>query len=373
MSRESSMAASSTPAEVRVKTTTEVKPYQTIRGHTRFVCGVAHLHDGRRIITCSLDGSLRLWERESGAQIGNDWRDDGDEEGVCIIALSPNGETVASGGRHGMVKLWDIETRKVIAKWTGHTKGVRAVCWSRDGGRVVTGSADGTARMWDVESGETVLGPIKAGNQQIDAVAFSPDASNFATGGYNEDAIKIWDARTSKLLSTLKQDSWVSSLVWALDQKKLFAGHGDGSITIFNTATWQQIAILENHTSIVYAFSLFQNDRLLASASVDRIAHLWNLDTNLPVGPPLQHQNVVYHTAFSADGRFLATACGDRNAYVWDVHSVLQEAGLEDLLSVPNASSHSVYFSVLLICLSQVTTGKSLLDGSDMMSTFYWL
>jgi len=192
--------------------------------------------------------------------------------------------------------------------------------------------------MWDVESGETVLGPITTGQQQIESVAFSPDALNFATGGNDEETIKIWDARTGKLLSTLQQDSGVSSLVWTSDQKKLLAGHDDGSITIFNTATWQQIAILENHRDSVYALSLFRNDRLLASASADSTARLWNLDTNLPFGPPLQHQDFVNHTAFSADGRFLATACHDNNAYVWDVHSILQEAGLENLLSIPNVS-----------------------------------
>ena len=331
------MSASSMSTEMREPS--EIRPYQTMRGHVEAVNGVVHLPDGRHIITCSYDGSLRLWERESGAQIGKEWRDDEVEALVCNIALSPNGEIVASGNYDGMVKLWNIETGKVIAKWTGHTSAARSVCWSRDGGRVATGSDDGTARVWDVESGKTVLGPIATG--QTYAVAFSPDASNFATGG-NKDGIKIWDARTGELLSTLalEQDSWVSSLVWTSDQKKLLAGYGDGLITIFDTATWQQIAILENHTSIVFALSLFQNDRLLASGSTDETARLWNLDTNLPVGPPLQHQLFVFRTAFSADGRFLATACHDKNAYVWDVHTILQEAGLEDLLSVPNASSH---------------------------------
>jgi len=97
---------------------------------------------------------------------------------------------------------------------------------------------------------------------------------------------------------------------------------------------------LKNHTSTVRALALFQNDRLLASASIDETARLWNLDTNLPVGTPLQHQERVLHTAFSADGRFLTTTCYDGNAYVWDVHTILEEAGLEDLLSVSNASSH---------------------------------
>ena len=330
--------------------TSEMKPYQKMRGHTGPVTGVAHLPDGRRIITCSLDGSLRLWERKSGAQIGKDWKDDGDDEGVLTIALSPNGETVASGSRHGMVKFWDIETRKVIGKWTGHTSMIWSICWSGDGGRVVSGCHDGTARVWDVESGETVLSLIKTGNQQIEAVAFSPDASNFATGGL--DVIKIWDAKTGELLSTLKQQSSVSSLVWTSDQKKLLAGYNNGSITIFNTVTWQQIAILEDHTNIVEGLSLFHNDRLLASGSY-RTARLWNLDTNLSVGPLIQHQDWVGDTAFSADGRFLATACHDHNAYVWDVHVILREAGLEDLLSLPNVSPHIV--STFRLCYQRVS------------------
>jgi len=338
--------------------TSETKPYQTMRGHTNLVNGVAYLADRQWIITCSDDGSLRLWEQDSGAQIGNDWRDDEDEVGVFTIALSPNGKTVASGSRNGTVKLWDIETRNVIAKWTGHSDVIQSVCWSADGGRVASGSSDGTARVWDVESGEVVLGPIKTMTVHqpsfILVVAFSPDGSNFATGGSEQDGrTKIWDASTGKLLSTLEHDSSVFSLVWTSDQKKLLSGCANGSITIFNTTTWQQIAVLEDHTTTVYALSLFRNDRLLASGSQDKTVRLWNLDTNLPVSLPLGHRCMVYDTAFSPDGRFLATAGGDGNAYVWDVHTILQQAGLQHLLSAPNVSPR-----------------KSILDVSDILVNF---
>jgi len=124
----------------------EIKPYQTMRGHTDQVRGVAHLHDGRHIITCSWDASLRLWDWESGAQIGSNWQDDGDQEPVTTIALSPNGKTVAGGSIDGTVKLWDIEMKKVTAKWIGHTSTVWSVRWSTDGMHVASGSKDGTVR-----------------------------------------------------------------------------------------------------------------------------------------------------------------------------------------------------------------------------------
>jgi len=323
-----------------MKRASTAKPRQTMvtmRGHTNWVTGIAHLPGGRRIITSSYDGSLRLWNLRSGVQIGDDWRDDGDEAAVWSIALSPNSKTVASGSRDGKVRLWDVETKTVVAKWTGHTDAAMSLCWSVDGGRLVSGSNDGTIRVWDVESGDTVLGPIKTEHKFVSAVIYSPDTTKIATGGHSEYALKIWDAKTGDLLSTIELDSTVWSLAWTSDQKKLIIGLYT-SIRIFNTTTWQQIAILEGHTWPVYSLSLFQNDRLLASGSYDKTARLWNLDTNLPVGPPIQHKRALYRVAISANGKQLVTGCSDNNAYAWDIHTTLKDAGLEELLFILDVS-----------------------------------
>lgn len=56
---------------------------------------------------------------KSGKQIGKDWRDG--DSWVWTIALSPYGKKLVSGSSDGAVRLWDIDTCKVITKWTGHT------------------------------------------------------------------------------------------------------------------------------------------------------------------------------------------------------------------------------------------------------------
>ncbi|KAG1739339.1 WD40-repeat-containing domain protein [Suillus lakei] len=314
-----------------------VIPYRTMQGHTGFVEGVVHLPGGQHIITCSYNGSPKLWDLESGAQIGDDWRDEGGSVGLKTIALSPKGDTIASGSIDGTVRLWDVEMRKVVRKWTGHAGAVKSVCWSPDGERVVSGASDETVKVWNVKSATPVLGlkTTKTG-QSVHTVSYSPKATKIATAGFN---IKIWDAKSGKLLSTVGHaaNQVVCSLVWTSDEKKLISGYSGGSIRIFDTATWWQIALLDGHQGAVYSITLSRNDRLLVSTSGDQKARLWNLDTKFLVGPPLQHEHIVTSAAFSADGELLSTGCADENAYVWNIHAILKATGLEHLLPIPDA------------------------------------
>lgn len=98
----------------------------------------------QRLITCSNNSALRGWNPESSLQIGDDWRDKEDGVGVIAVALSPRGDIVTSDE---MVGLWNSETGKISAKWTGHTRNVLSASWSLICARVVSGSDEGTVRV----------------------------------------------------------------------------------------------------------------------------------------------------------------------------------------------------------------------------------
>jgi WD40 repeat protein len=325
----------------RVQKTQAIIPRQKFEGHTSFVLGVLHLRDGQRIMTCSVDGSLRVWDMESGKQIGEDWRDQGAT--MNTIALSPDGKKVLSGSGDGTVRLWKIDTAKVIAKWTGHTADVRSLCWNVDGRRVVCGANDGI-RVWDAETGETILGPLEFGG--VNAVVYSPDETMIAAGGSNDSedigSIKIWNANTGKLVINLEptREVPVHCLAWPGDGKTLISGSSDCEIRIWSTTTWQQITVLTGHTAPVYDIAISPNGRILASASCDETARLWNLEHGQLISSPLQHANHVHCLSFSADGKVLAIGCWDRNAYTWDVSAIVRDAGLDELLSNPRVSLH---------------------------------
>jgi WD40 repeat protein len=322
------------------KKTSAITTSQKFEGHTDSVWGVIHLPGGQRIITCSLDGSLRVWDLESGKQIADEWRDG--DSAVRSIALSPDGKKVVIGSLDSAVRLWDIDTCKVIAKWTGHTRSVGSVCWSRDGRRVLSGSVDGTARQWDVESGETILELMETGHVQVWAVIYSPDMTLIATGGWDvpstidgprDYSVKIRDAKTGELIATLKgHTSPVGSLAWTKDRKTLVSGSHDYSIRMWDTTKWEQTTVLQ-HTFPIFAIAISPNGRILASASMDKTVQLWNLDNGQLISSSLQHTEIVDCVSFSEDGKLLATGCFDKNAYTWDVATIVREADLDDLLS----------------------------------------
>ena len=243
-----------------------------------------------------------------------------------------DGKKVVSGSSDGAVRLWSLEKGKVIAKWTGHTQRVWSVCWNRDDERVLSGSWDGTARVWDVETGNIIL-EINTGLGKVYTATFSPDSTLVATGGFSsvDERIKIWDANTGKLVAILQgHTAGVICLSWTADGRTLISGSID--IRTWNTSTWQQLAILAGHTDGVHGIVISPNSRILASASYDSTARLWNLENGQPIGSPLQHPSLVNCVSFSTDGTLLATGCRDNNAYTWDVSAVIKEAGLNELL-----------------------------------------
>ncbi|KAG1781094.1 quinon protein alcohol dehydrogenase-like superfamily [Suillus placidus] len=304
-------------------------PHHKMEGHTSVVQGVLRLHGGRQIITCSYDGSLQVWDLESGTQVGETWMVEG-RGAVNAIALSLDGKTVASGSSDGAVRMWNISTGKVIKKWTEHTAGVSSVCWSPNGCQVVSGSDDRTFRVWNVESGKTVLGPIIT-EDFVFVVGYSPGGKIIVTGG---DGLKVWDANTGELLKTL-QCGVVSCLAWTSDGKTLIVASRNKRFRKLDTVTWTETAVLEGpgHEGLIQAISLSPNERILASVSQDRTARLWNLENDQIIGPPLHHEDWAQCATFSVDGKFLIIGCYNGRIYTWDVATIIRDAGLNALLS----------------------------------------
>ena len=80
---------------------------------------------------------------------------------VFNVAISPDGDRVASASSDHTIKLWDTASGKDILTFSGHAWDVYCVAFSPDGKRVVSTSDDKAVMVWDVTTGRklrTLLG-----------------------------------------------------------------------------------------------------------------------------------------------------------------------------------------------------------------------
>jgi WD40 repeat protein/serine/threonine protein kinase len=285
-----------------------------LRGHTGGVQAVAVSRDGQRLASASLDKTVRVWDAQTGRQVQVLA---GHTSAVHSVAFSPDGKRLASASLDRTVRLWDAETGRPDRVLKGHTSGVRSVAFSPDGRQLASASNDKTVRIWDTQTGRPVR-VLKGHTNWVGSVAFSPDGQRLATGSYDTRA-RVWDVSTGKPALVLKGHIGnVMSVAFSPDGKRLATASVDRTVQVWDAKTGQSLRVLRGHTDFVDSVAFSPDGQRLASASYDKTVRIWDVQTGQSVRVLQGHTLPIRGVAFSPDGQRLVTGSNDQTLRIWD-------------------------------------------------------
>ncbi len=302
--------------------------------HASYVVAVAWEPRGTRIASAGGDGTVRVWEAETGQSLftyhgHTHWLNKINRQiTVYTVSWGPKGDRIVSAGVGADVRIWDATTGQTLTLYEGHSglaPYVYAVAWSPDGKQIASACSstglDKTVHLWDAVTGQ-LLNRYDVPSDwmphfSVLSVAWSPDGTRIAaTCGHN--VIRVWDTATGHLVSTQRGGSeGVSHIAWSPDSQYLALAQSDHKARVWDTFTEKNVTIYHEHKESVRYVAWSPDGTALATASNDRTVHIWEPLTGKRIFVYKSHSDLTTSVDWSPDGTRIASASNDKTVHIW--------------------------------------------------------
>jgi WD40 repeat protein len=240
------------------------------------VTAVAASPTGARLVISDKRGELSSFDAVNGS-LKQGWTVSAAQAGNCL-AFQADGTRLATAG--DAVRIWDAADGTPLATLPGRTGGARAVATDADGKRIAAAWAETVVTVWE---GKKLLWELTGHSGAVLTVAFGPRPGLLVSAG-DDHTIRTWDLATGKQAACHAADGYrVTVLAASRRGDALAAGCADGTILLPEIGQpgtlpdWAGATVLTGHVHGITAMSFDGSGKLLATASRDGTARIWDL------------------------------------------------------------------------------------------------
>jgi WD40 repeat protein len=349
-----------------VKTGQVVRRY---RGHPHAVKQVVFHPDGKRVVSVSLLGLVKVWDADTGEDLWHldAWQDGGKQFQPDRVAWSPDGKLlaldcttmvfrqpgVAPEYQGSEVLFWDLAARRETFRFHSPLSEIRSLAFTPDGKFLVAAGKEHTGRfsvsfmvkVWDAATGmerQTLPGRW--------CMAVSPDGKRVASLKREDAGICVWEIPGGREVFVCRGHTDLpNALAYSPDARYLVSGGGDRGVKVWDARSGQEAFTLHGHTSGVVALAFHADSRRLASCAYDSEVRVWDVSE-----PP---EGWVLHTAANHARSVTFDASGGRVAFVQTDKNISVGGPLGS-----EGDTRRLGPSPEAVTVRDATTGKVLLD-----------
>lgn len=243
-------------------------PVKTFRGHAMKVAAVAVAPSQDVVATASWDRTVRLWSvGESRELVRLDHPAD-----VDAVAFGADGRTLFTGGKDGIIRLWDTENGRPLGELSGHGMAVTDLAVAANGSRLLSAGIDGSVRLWDLSAAATATAPAATDRSQTGEVA--------VLEGHDGPVLGVAFAAAGDATASQGEDR---------RQPALAASAGrDGAVIIWQLESQRPLRIIAAHDGPVWAVAWTPDGQFVLSAGTDGSVRVWHAQTGERVGTPAE-------------------------------------------------------------------------------------
>jgi WD40 repeat protein len=256
---------------------------------------------------------------------------------LFVVAISSDGNTLASAGENGTIVLFDAHTGQLIKRLSGHNEAIFGAVFHPHQPWLFTAGGDQQIIRWSLDGEKLAQWQT---DYKIKSLAISADGQRLVGGG-EQSNITFWQAATGEKLNTFIVDSIptiINGLAFSPNGKQLAVALNNHLALLWDINTAKKIHTFTGHTDKIWGITFNAAGTLIATSSEDKSIRLWQVNTGKTQRILRGHKNAVFESQFINKGRYLVSTSQDHTLRIWDTDSgitlrVLQghTAGVTDI------------------------------------------